>query len=186
VRRQVADPADRREGAGTLGERRFGDFGTRGGRTGMFSGWHESIVANGQYSGEAAGYTLSQHWSKKMRSIALVLIAIAALASLPAANALDLNGKWKGEMKTPNGDMLEINFNFHVDGEKLTGTAASTYGEEQITEGVVKGDAVNFVIMAGGGEFKIVYKGKVVGDDIKFNVTIGDMGDGELTAKRVK
>jgi hypothetical protein len=121
-----------------------------------------------------------------MRSIALGLMAIAALASLPAANALDLNGKWKGEMKTPNGDVLEINFNFHVDGEKLTGTVANTYGEEQITAGVLKGDAISFIIMAGGGEFKIVYKGKVVGDDIKFNVTIGDFGDGELTAKRLK
>ena len=26
----------------------------------------------------------------------------------------------------------------------------------------------------------------VVGDDLKFNVTIGDMGEGELIAKRVK
>ena len=121
-----------------------------------------------------------------MKSIAVALIAIAALMYLPAANALDLNGKWKGDMKTPNGDMLEINFNFHVDGEKLTGTVTNTYGEEQITEGVVKGDEISFIIMAGGGQFKIVYKGKVVGDDIKFNVTIGDLGDGELTAKRVK
>jgi len=40
--------------------------------------------------------------------------------------------------------------------------------------------------MAGGGEFKITYKGKVVGEELKFNVTIGDMGEGELTAERVK
>src|ERR1044071_9756259 len=105
-----------------------------------------------------------------MKIIGLALIAIAALMYLPAAHALDLGGKWKGEMKTPNGDMLEINFNFQVDGEKLTGTVASTYGEEQITEGVVKGDAISFIIMAGGGQFKIVYKGKVVGDDIQFGV----------------
>jgi len=121
-----------------------------------------------------------------MRSIVLVLIAIAALACLPAANAADLNGKWKGDMKTQNGDMLEINFNFQVNGEKLTGTVANTYGEEQITEGVVKGDAISFIILAGGGQFKLTYKGKVEGEDIKFHVTIGDIGDGELTAKRVK
>src|SRR5689334_4490708 len=121
-----------------------------------------------------------------MRTVVFVLIAIMALTCLPIANALDLNGKWKGDMKTPNGDILEINFDFHVDGEKLTGTVTNTYGEEQITEGVVKGDAISFIIMAGGGQFKLVYKGKVEGDDIKFNVTIGDLGDGELTAKRVK
>jgi hypothetical protein len=120
-----------------------------------------------------------------MRSIVLVLIAVAALACL-AANAADLNGKWKGDMKTPNGDMLEINFNFQVNGEKLTGAVANTYGEEQITEGVVNGDAISFVILAGGGQFKLTYKGKVEGEDIKFHVTIGDMGEGELTAKRIK
>lgn len=121
-----------------------------------------------------------------MKSRRFVYSAILILAFLTAAGATDLNGKWKGEMKTPNGDNLEINLNFHVDGEKLTGTVSSSYGEEQITEGTVKGDAVSFIIMASGGQFKIVYKGKVVGDDVKFNVTIGDMGDSELIAKRVK
>ena len=115
----------------------------------------------------------------------LVFSVIVMLVCSAVANAADLNGKWKGDMKTPNGDMLEINFNFQVNGEKLTGTVTNTYGEEQITEGTVKGDAISFIILA-GGQFKITYKGKVVGEDVKFNVTIGDMGDGELTAKRVK
>jgi hypothetical protein len=122
----------------------------------------------------------------KMRTFVFAFSAIVMLACLSAANATDLNGKWKGDMKTPNGDVLEINFDFHVDGEKLTGTVTNTYGEEQITEGTVKGDAISFIIMAGGGQFKIVYKGKVVGEDLKFNVTIGDMGEGELVAKKVK
>ena len=116
----------------------------------------------------------------------LVFSPIVMMVCLAVANAADLNGKWKGDMKTPNGDALEINFSFHVDGEKLTGTVTNTYGEEQITEGTVKGDAISFIILAGGGQFKITYKGKVVGEDLKFNVTIGDMGEGELTAKRVK
>lgn len=122
-----------------------------------------------------------------MRSFVFVFSVIAMLVCLAAAaNAADLNGKWKGDMKTQNGDALEINFNFQVNGEKLTGTVANTYGEEQITEGTVKGDAISFIVLAGGGQFKITYKGKVVGDDLEFNVTIGDMGDGKLTARRVK
>lgn len=37
----------------------------------------------------------------------LVFSAITVLVCLAAAaNAADLNGKWKGEMKTPNGDMF--------------------------------------------------------------------------------
>ena len=116
----------------------------------------------------------------------LIFSAIVLLVCLNAANATDLNGKWKGAMKTPNGDMLEINLDFHLNGEQLTGTVTNSYGEEQITEGAVKGDAISFIIMAGGGQFKITYKGKVAGEDLKFNVTIGDMGDAELIAKRVK
>ena len=116
----------------------------------------------------------------------IFLLGAMFIALVTAATAADLNGKWKGDMKTQNGDNLEINFNFHVDGEKLTGTVANTYGEEQITEGTVKGDAISFVILAGGGQFRIAYKGSVVGDDIKFHVVIGDFGEGDLTAKRVK
>jgi len=108
------------------------------------------------------------------------------LLCLATANATDLNGKWKGDLKTPDGNTLEINFNFQVTGEKLTGTVANTYGEEQITDGTVKGDAISFVILAGGGQFRITYKGNVVGDDLKFHVVIGDMGEGDLVAKRVK
>jgi hypothetical protein len=122
----------------------------------------------------------------EMRNRISVFSAIVLLLCLGAASAADLNGKWKGDMKTPNGDMLEINFNFQVNGEKLTGTVANTYGEEQITEGTVKGDAISFVVMAGGGQFKITYKGTVAGEDLKFHVIIGDMGEGDLIAKRVK
>ena len=120
-----------------------------------------------------------------MRTFVIAFSAIVMLAGLTAANATDLNGKWKGDMKTPDGDMLEINFNFQVDGEKLTGTVTNTYGEEQITEGVVKGDEISFIIMAGGGQFKITYKGKLDGEAIKFHVIVGDMGEGDMVAKRV-
>ena len=120
-----------------------------------------------------------------MRKRMFVLGAIALVTFVAAASAADLNGKWKGDMKMPDGGSMELNFTFHVDGEKLTGTVVNTYGEEQITEGSVKGDAISFIIMAGGGQFKLTYKGQVAGEDIKFHVTIGDMGEGDLTAKRV-
>lgn len=109
------------------------------------------------------------------------LLLLVVLAS--AAFALDLNGKWKGSLASPNGD-LETNMVFKVDGEKLTGTVTNMYGEEQITDGSVKGDDVNFVINAAGGQFKILYKGKVTGQDIKFHVVIGEFGEGDLLAKR--
>jgi hypothetical protein len=113
--------------------------------------------------------------------IAAILFFVLASVSFAA----DLNGKWKGDLKTQDGNNLEVNFVFKIDGEKVTGTVTNTYGEEPITEGVVRGDEISFIIMAGGGQFKIVYKGKATGGDIKFKVTIGDFGDQEMTAKRV-
>jgi len=113
---------------------------------------------------------------------ALILVSILFLAAVSAL-AADLSGKWKGTLKGGNGD-IDTTMDWKVDGEKLTGTVTNMYGEEQITEGVVKGDDVSFVILAGGGQFKLIYKGKVEGDQVKFKVTIGDFGDGELVIKR--
>ena len=121
-----------------------------------------------------------------MKRRLFVLGSFLTLMLLPTARATDLNGKWKGDLNGPDGNALEINFDFKVDGEKLTGTVTNTYGEEKITEGVVKGDDISFLILAGGGQFKITYKGKVDGEDIKFHVIIGDMGEGDMVAKRVK
>jgi hypothetical protein len=120
-----------------------------------------------------------------MKLLSLVFCALLLPAFAASAVAADLNGKWKGDLQTPDGNSLEIKMVFKVDGGKLTGTVTNTYGEEQITDGTVKGDDISFVILAGGGQFKLVYKGKVDGDQLKFTVTIGDMGDGQMIAKRV-
>jgi hypothetical protein len=122
-----------------------------------------------------------QHMKRRL----FVLGSFLTLLLLPCAGAADLSGKWKGDLKGPDGNAMEINFDFKVDGDKLTGTVTNTYGEEQITDGVMKGDDISFVILAGGGQFKIVYKGTVDGEDIKFHVIIGDMGEGDMVAKRV-
>jgi hypothetical protein len=121
----------------------------------------------------------------EMKTPALVFGSLLLMAFAASAVAADLNGKWKGDLAGPGGNTLETTLVFKVDSGKLTGTVTNMYGEEQITEGAVKGDDISFVILAGGGQFKLVYKGKVDGDQLKFTVTIGDMGDGQLTAKRV-
>jgi hypothetical protein len=121
----------------------------------------------------------------KIAKSAFALSSILFLALAANAFGANLSGNWKGDLKMADGNALETTFVFKLDGEKLTGTVTNMYGEEQITEGTVKGDDISFIVMAGGGQFKIVYKGKIVGDDLKFTVTVGDFGDGELIAKRV-
>ncbi len=117
--------------------------------------------------------------TKKTLSIALFLL----IALATAAFARDINGKWKGSLASPNGD-LETTMDFNVAGGKLTGTVTNMYGQEQIAEGSVKGDDVSFVVNADGGQFKTVYKGKITGADIKFHVVLGDFGEGDLLAHK--
>ncbi len=120
-------------------------------------------------------YTASM--STILRFAALMIVLVACLF------AADLNGKWTGTLKGQNGD-LDTTMVLKVDGDKLTGTVSNMYGEEQVTDGSVKGDDINFTILAGGGQFKLVYKGKVERDQIRFKVTVGDMGESDLIVKR--
>ncbi len=122
----------------------------------------------------------------RIRLLALSSILILALAS--AALAADINGKWKATMESQMGSM-EMNFAFKVDGEKITGTMSSEMmGEQQISEGVIKGDDVSFAVAMEGpmGAMKITYKGKVAGDEMKLTMQFGDRPGRELTLTRVK
>ncbi len=114
----------------------------------------------------------------------IVPVIVFLAAALQTLSAAGVAGTWKGNMARQDGSAMEVTLALKAEGDKLTGTVTNSYGEEQITDGVVKGDDVSFIVLAGGGQFRIVYKGKLTGDEIKFKVTVGDFGDQELTAKR--
>jgi len=103
--------------------------------------------------------------------------------------AADVSGKWISEFTTPDGSTRQSTFTFEVSGETVTGTVASTRGENKIEEGKIVGDDLSFNVTRnfGGNDMKFVYKGKVAGDEIKFTVTVAD-GERtfEMTAKRAK
>ena len=80
-------------------------------------------------------------------------------------------------------------FNFKADGEKLTGSVTTPRGENPITDGKIQGDDISFTqtLEFGGNQIKLLYKGKVAGDESKFKRE-RDGGEGrvqEFTAKRV-
>lgn len=119
------------------------------------------------------------------------IVAVFALAGMLAAVAFaaDIDGKWKSEFTTPDGQTRTTNFTFKADGDKLTGTASGRQGDTAITEGKISGDEISFVVVRNfrGEERKMQYKGKVSGDEIKLTVTYGpDMPPREMVAKRVK
>jgi hypothetical protein len=100
-----------------------------------------------------------------------LLVLIAALAM--TASAADIAGTWKGSLETPQGT-IENTFVFKVDGAKLTGTVtAGQFGDANISEGKVDGDNISFAVVRdfNGNEFKMTYKGKVSGAEMKLTLS---------------
>jgi hypothetical protein len=115
----------------------------------------------------------------------LAMMAVFSLAVLAA----DASGTWKASIETPNGTM-ENTFTFKVEGDKLTGTITmGQMGEGAISEGKVDGDNVSFAVVRefNGNQFRINYKGKVSGDEMKISGEVVGMDRTfEMTAKRAK
>jgi hypothetical protein len=119
----------------------------------------------------------------------LSLAGAFVLAATLVAHAADITGKWTAQVPGRDGQTRETAFTFKVDGEKLTGTTTGMNGDVPLADGSVKGDAVAFTVVANfnGQEAKILYKGTVAGDEIKFTRQ-REGGDRvtEFVAKRAK
>jgi hypothetical protein len=121
----------------------------------------------------------------------MTFIRISVLTALALAFGLsalaDVNGKWTAEFETPIGTQ-KYTFDLKIDGSTLTGKATSPRGTQDIKEGKVNGDDISFVEMADiqGQQMRIEYKGKINGDELKLTRKVGDFGQTEATAKRVK
>jgi hypothetical protein len=113
------------------------------------------------------------------------LFVLAAVCA--AAFAAGVAGKWTAAIDTQIGEQ-NYTYDFKVDGEKLTGTAKSQFGETPIAEGSVKGDEISFVENLNFQDqmLRIVYKGKISGDEIKFNRKVGEVASEDFVARRAK
>ncbi|HUI54548.1 MAG TPA: hypothetical protein VLY04_06230 [Bryobacteraceae bacterium] len=112
---------------------------------------------------------------------ALLLVAIGSLLGA------DVTGTWTASFDTQIG-VQNYTYTFKIEDGKLAGTAKSQFGETKITEGTVKGDEIAFVenLDFQGQTLRIVYKGKVSGDEIKFNRQVADIASEDFVAKRSK
>ncbi len=117
------------------------------------------------------------------------LLAFALLATLaPFARAAGVDGQWTADVPGRGGETQASTFTFNSDGGKLTGTVANQMGERPIEEGKIEGDDLSFVqnLEFNGNKVRILYKGKVSGNEIKFTRQ-RDGGQGrvaEFVAKR--
>jgi opacity protein-like surface antigen len=121
-----------------------------------------------------------------MKRALAVVGSFALLAAMLAAS--DISGKWKGQFQ--GGDSTrELGFDFKVEGEKLTGAVSGLRDKVlEIKEGKVQGDTLTFWVMSEwqGEPVKLVYKGQVSGNEIRFTMGTEDGGwSTEVTAKRV-
>ena len=109
-------------------------------------------------------------------------IAAAGLVLAAAALAADIDGKWKAEFTSPDGEQRVNTFTFKADGAKLTGTVAGSQDETPIQNGKISGDDISFSAERPFGSF--TYKGKVSGNEIKLKVQFNDQNY-DITAKRL-
>jgi hypothetical protein len=125
-----------------------------------------------------------------MKSRMLILTAVLVFAGIALAWAADVNGKWVAQVPGRGGQTRETTFTFKAEGEKLTGTVSGMQGETEISDGTIKGDDISFTqtFEMQGNSIKLIYKGKVSGDEIKFTRQRegGNQPPAEFTAKRVK
>ena len=75
----------------------------------------------------------------------------------------DLTGTWKGSVQV-QGNPLELTYKLKADGETLTGTITSSYGELPLMDGKISGTEFTYKVDIGGGPQES--KGKYYGDSI--------------------
>ena len=100
------------------------------------------------------------------------------MALVASAFAADVTGKWVAESQGRNGP-TQTTFNFKAAGTALTGTVSGRGGDTEIADGKINGEDISFTVVRKMGEMemKLLYKGKVAGDEIKMTMEIeGGMG----------
>ena len=121
-----------------------------------------------------------------MKGSGIFMFVLLGLATVVAA--ADATGKWKGTLETEDGSR-ELTFNLKADGGKLTGIVAGLLDRPlDVNDGKVEGAIITFSVITewDGNAVKLVYKGEMAGDEIKFTMGIDDGSwSTEVKAKRV-
>ena len=98
----------------------------------------------------------------------MALVAMVVCMSFAA----DITGVWKGTVKVPSGDDIEITYHLKAEGEKLTGVISSATGDEiNIQEGKINGDNFSFKLDFGSNNI-LQAQGKLYTDSIVVNSKI--------------
>jgi len=80
-------------------------------------------------------------------------------------------GSWVLTVNSPNGD-LQVNLTVKQDGENLSGTISSQFGQSDFSSGKFSGNKFSFpvAINVGGDSVQLVFTGVIDGDTMKGNI----------------
>lgn len=91
----------------------------------------------------------------------LIFSLFLSIASVVAFAQNPIDGNWKGSRETANGT-FEVNYTFKAEGNKLTGTWKTQFGETTLEEGIIDGKKISYSISLNGN--KMSYTGEIVSD----------------------
>jgi hypothetical protein len=94
-----------------------------------------------------------------MKFVLTLLFLVGGLTTF-AQNSID--GNWKGTRETPNGP-FEVNYTFKVEGNQLTGTWKTQFGEAKLEDGKVDGKKFSYSISF--NDTKLNFTGEVLSEN---------------------
>jgi hypothetical protein len=106
-----------------------------------------------------------------MLNVLRVAGLFAFLSLVPSASAADASGTWKGSFDF-QGASVSLTFHLTVTDGVVTGTVEGLpTTPAEIHDGKIDGDVVNFWVNTDyeGATYKLIYKGTVSADGIKFS-----------------
>jgi hypothetical protein len=121
---------------------------------------------------------------KRMFCALYALFCALALAATATAQAPGVSGDWEVTINSPQGARTGQLF-LKQEGEKLTGTVKSRFGETPL-EGSVKGKEIKFkyTVKVNEQDFTITLTGNIDGDALKGDADFGGFAQGDWNAKR--
>jgi len=111
-----------------------------------------------------------------MKYIFSLLLLFACFTAF-AQNAID--GNWKGSRETPNGT-FEVNYTFKVEGNVVTGTWKTQFGEAKLEDGKIDGKKFSYTISL--NDVKVSSTAELIND----NEILVKNDRGEMKLTRVK
>ncbi|HVW15230.1 MAG TPA: hypothetical protein VHB54_15470 [Mucilaginibacter sp.] len=105
------------------------------------------------------------------RSVLIAAALVSCFVVCMAATFADISGKWTGPITLPDGNQLQLNYTFKLQGDTLTGTGQGDGNPAEIKEGKVTGNDITFKVYDDNGEV-VPHNGKYYpdGDSISMNI----------------